>query len=436
MKWHRRALHAFAHSLRMRLMALFVLLALAMAAVFIGGMQYALGIGWRDAARPLVIDYVDRLAADIGSPPSVERAQALVNKLPLHITISGPVVNWNSHPEISARYDHWHDNNRWDAKERFLERKTADGHRVVFALNVAAWEERPRLVGWFTLALLLLFTALAYRRVRRLLRPLDDIRDGALRYGAGDFAEPIPVRHAHKPDELGQLAHTINTMATDIQQMLDAKRSLLLAISHELRSPLTRARLNAELLPETPELQASRDALLRDLALMRDLVTDLLESERLSTRHAALHMEPVDLPVLMQEVVQGLGQPVQQDIATTLTTLQLDPARIRLLVRNLLDNALRHSANVGQAPLLRVQPTAQGGVQISVWDFGAGVPPEQLPQLAQAFYRPDAARTREDGGVGLGLYLCKLVALAHGGELHIANAEPGLVITVTLPPKV
>jgi len=144
----------------------------------------------------------------------------------------------------------------------------------------------------------------------------------------------------------------------------------------------------------------------------------------------------VDLPVLMQEVVQGLGQPVQQDVAATLPTLQLDPARIRLLVRNLLDNALRHSANASQAPLLRVQPTAQGGVQISVRDFGAGVPPEQLPQLAQAFYRPDAARTREDGGVGLGLYLCKLVALAHGGEFHIANAGPGLVITVTLPPKV
>jgi signal transduction histidine kinase len=61
------------------------------------------------------------------------------------------------------------------------------------------------------------------------------------------------------------------------------------------------------------------------------------------------------------------------------------------------------------------------------------VPPEQLAQLAQAFYRPDAARTREGGGVGLGLYLCKLVALAHGGSFAIDNAHPGLVITVTLP---
>jgi signal transduction histidine kinase len=276
---------------------------------------------------------------------------------------------------------------------------------------------------------------MAYRRVRRLLRPLDDIRAGALRFGAGDFTQAIAVQRPQHPDELGELAGTINTMAADIQQMLDAKRSLLLAISHELRSPLTRARLNTELLPETETLQASREALLRDLALMRDLVTDLLESERLSARHAALHCEPVDLNALAQEVVQSLGQAVQQDIAADLPRLQVDAARLRLLLRNLLDNALRHSVDASQAPMLRIAATEQGGMNLSVRDFGADMPPEQLPQLAQAFYRPDAARTRDDGGVGLGLYLCKLVALAHGGTFTIANANPGLVITVTLPPS-
>jgi signal transduction histidine kinase len=222
-------------------------------------------------------------------------------------------------------------------------------------------------------------------------------------------------------------------MAADIGQMLDAKRSLLLAISHELRSPLTRARLNTELLPETPDMQASRDALLSDLALMRDLVTDLLESERLSSRHAALHCEPVDLAALVREVVQNTAQPVQQDLAARLPLLQLDPMRIRLLMRNLLDNAMRHSGDAPQAPLVHVQTSADNGVVLSVRDFGAGVAPAHLAQLAQPFYRPDTARTREGGGVGLGLYLCRLVALAHGGSFAIENAQPGLRITVTLP---
>ena len=80
----------------------------------------------------------------------------------------------------------------------------------------------------------------------------------------------------HGPDELGELAQTINTMGRDIHQMLEAKRALLLAISHELRSPLTRARLNAELLPETAEVNPQRDALLRDLQEMAMLISDLL----------------------------------------------------------------------------------------------------------------------------------------------------------------
>jgi signal transduction histidine kinase len=431
--------------LRVRLVALFLLLALGMSATFLLGMQYALGIGWRDVARPLVSDYVDRLVTELGSPPSVERAQALVQDLPLSIRIEGPLTNWRSHPE-AAEQDKLHDevhDEPWSSRApRFFERRTADGHRIRFGLHVQAWHDRPRLVGWATLAGLLLLTALAYARVRRMLRPLDDIRAGARRFGRGDFAQPIPVLQPQRPDELGELAVTINTMGADIGQMLDAKRALLLAISHELRSPLTRARLNTELLPETPELQASRDARLTDLALMRDLITDLLESERLASRHVALQREPTDLAALTTEVVAGLvGAPrVQLDLAPGLPSLALDRSRLRLLLRNLLDNALRYSQGVAQPPLLTLQAepaqdgrAARPGLRLTVRDHGPGVPEAQLAQLAQPFFRPDAARTRSEGGVGLGLYLCRLVAEAHGGRLQLRNAQPGLEVTVTLP---
>jgi signal transduction histidine kinase len=300
---------------------------------------------------------------------------------------------------------------------------------------VAAWNERPRFIGWATLAGLLLLTVLAYTRIQYMLRPLNDIRAGALRFGTGDFDKPITVLHPQRPDELGELAAAINTMGADIHQMLEAKRALLLAISHELRSPLTRARLNTELLPETAEVQISREALLRDLSLMRDLVTDLLESERLASPHAALHYEPVDLAALVGEVVAGFNDAVEirQELSAELQILRLDRSRLRLLLRNLVENALRHSEQAPLAPIIRVQPVPSGGVCISVRDFGPGVPDDQIEHLAQPFYRPDAARARSTGGVGLGLYLCKLVALAHGGAFVIANAQPGLEITVTLP---
>ncbi len=438
--WHRRARHALAHSLRVRLVALFLLLALGMAGTFLVGMQYALGIGWRDAARPLVTDYVGRLAADLGSPPSVARAQALVDSLPLSIRIQGPLVNWRSQPDAGEHYESPDD--PWSGRApRFFERSTADGHRIRFGLNLQAWHDRPRIIGWATLAALLLLTALAYARVRRMLRPLDDIRAGARRFGAGDFAQPIPVRQPQRPDELGELAATINTMGADIGQMLDAKRALLLAISHELRSPLTRARLNTELLPDTPELQASRSALLADLAQMRDLISDLLESERLASPHAALQRESTDLAELATEVVAGLAgaPPVRLVLAPGLPLLALDRSRLRLLLRNLLDNALRYSQGQAQPPVLtlQVEPAANSGavpgLRLTVRDHGPGVPEAQLSQLAQPFYRPDAARSRSDGGVGLGLYLCRLVAEAHGGSLRLRNAAPGLEVTVTLP---
>lgn len=441
-RWDQRARHALGHSLRVRLVALFLLLALALATTFIFGMQKALSVGWREAARPLVADYVDRLVVEIGSPPSIERARALTQRLPVRVRIAGPQVNWQSEPQVEhfprlrSQYDDWQ-----DSQPRLLSRTTADGHHIDLGISVTAWENRPHRVGWFTLVGILVLITLAYAYVRRLLRPLDDIRAGAQRFGSGAFGEPIPIR---RRDELGQLAGDVNAMARSIHQMLDAKRGLLLAISHELRSPLTRARLNTELLPETGDVAARREALLRDLGDMRDLVTDLLESERLGQGHAALHLESVDLPALVAEMVdslavnaaQGLAVGVAVDAQTELPVLQLDRIRMRLLLRNLLDNALRHNAEADQEPRLTLRHDLDGSgawVCVTVRDYGPGVAASALPHLAEPFYRPDTARGRTAGGVGLGLYLCKLVAQAHGGSLEVANAQPGLEVTVRLP---
>ena len=414
--------HRWRHSLRVRLILVFVLLALAMTAVFLGGMQRAFSTGWRDAARPLVADYMDRIVADLGTPPDVARAQALVARLPISIRIEGPVVNWDSHAD---RHRHG-----FGQRGDWLHRTTADGHRISFGVGTLPWEREPQGIGWITLALLLGLIVLAYAYVRRLLRPLDDIRAGAERFGRGAFEVPIPLR---RRDELGELAQRINTMAHDIQGMLDAKRALLLALSHELRSPLTRARLNAELLPATPEGAAERAALLRDLAEMRDLISDLLESERLASPHAALHREPVDLAALVREVANELsgGQNIVTESSADLPMLSLDRSRVRLLVRNLLDNALRHGAEGEEPPRVTLRRAGED-IELEVRDFGPGVDAAQLERLTEPFYRTDSARQRATGGVGLGMYLCRLVAEAHGGTLAVRNAAPGLAVTVLL----
>jgi signal transduction histidine kinase len=178
---------------------------------------------------------------------------------------------------------------------------------------------------------------------------------------------------------------------------------------------------------------------MRDLCEMGALITDLLESERLAGRHAALHREPVDLPALAREVMADLQgrHPGASSIALHaphgMPLLLLDRSRMRLLLRNLLDNSLRHTSGPAAPPPELHLRLAQQVIEVEVRDHGPGVPPEHLPHLAHAFYRPDTARQRTTGGVGLGLYLCRLVAQAHGGTLQMRNAEPGLSVSVRLP---
>jgi signal transduction histidine kinase len=455
-RWH-AARHRWRHSLKWRLVTLFLLLALATTAVFLFGMQRVFQGGWQGYAKPLVADYVDKLAAEIGSPPDEARAKAIVARLPLSIRIDGPQLHYDSHPgatypsrvthpppvrpEVSKgqaepalrqaqddRNTDLHSEHELGSKGWGLTRVSADGHRIRFGLAGPLPDNRPRTFGWITLAALLLLTTLAYAFVRRMLRPLDDIGTGVARFGSGVFEPLIPVR---RKDELGDLAERINRMAASLHGKLDAKRALLLAISHELRSPLTRARVNAELVEEGEP----RSALLRDLGEMRDLITELLESERLASGHAALHTEPVGLAALVRDLVAaqwpdaGLNLHLDERIGP----VRVDPMRVRLLLRNLIDNALRHSVGASTLPVVSLSSDAEGQLRLSVRDFGPGVAEEHLPHLTEPFYRVDSARQRATGGFGLGLYLCQLVAQVHGGVLRIRRAEPGLEVIASWP---
>lgn len=512
-----------AFSIKLRMVLVFLVLAAALMVVFIGAMRQVVATRWQLAAQPLLVDYVDRLAEEItvDGHPSVERARALVQRLPVTVRIEGPVIRWASHPQ-DPQHDWWregdgdwegspssdalmpgadrHDERGmghrgahvgegrewgdeppgWQQIRQITERSTPDGHRLVFGIDRHAMLARhdgsdPLARG---LVALLLLTLLAWWYVRHTLRPLDAISAGACRFGQGHFDDPIPAAWTRRHGELGELATTLNTMGEDIRQMLDAKRSLLLAISHEMRSPLTRARLHTELLPEDdPGVRPQREALLRDLREMSALVEDLLESERLSDRHVALQRESLDPAVVARSVIADLqmrhpGVQVVLQVPPELPLQYLDATRLRLLLRNLLENAVRHggggrdsdrkgahgstmpagdgnaTAHMAASPIHAVAPDMDaiamvridgiptGGCVIEVRDWGPGVPEEQLSKLAEPFHRPDAARSRHAGGVGLGLYLCRLVAQAHGGRLALENAHPGLRVRAWLPSDV
>lgn len=424
------------HSLAGRLLLLFLVTALLLAIVVRSGFNVAIDRNVRDVATPHLVEYIRHLLSELGDPPTSERAQRLAARLPLQVHLLG-AENWSSEgglPTLRSRRTESHslpDGTRIDVmrgRGGIAVSATLDDVTVLMTPGGLVHTDHIGLVILLTIIGLLAVLLLAYHASRRLFRPIETIQAGVSRIGAGELDHRLNIT---RRDELGELATSINAMADDIKRMLEAKRELLLAISHELRSPLTRARLNAELTAAS----SSRSALLADLAELEALLKELLESERLSGRHVALDRQAVDPTELLQNLFDEsfAATTLQLEIEPPGTWLSLDATRIRLLVRNLLNNALRHTPPDEPAPILssRVENTRW---LLSVTNRGPGVASEQLARLSEPFYRADPSRQRSSGGVGLGLYLCRKIVEAHGGELEITSAPgEGTRVLVSIP---
>jgi signal transduction histidine kinase len=233
-----------------------------------------------------------------------------------------------------------------------------------------------------------------------------------------------------REDELGELTESINHMADSLQSMLEAKRQLLLAISHELRTPVTRAKLQLEFMEEGD----LRENLSDDINEIDLLISDLIEAERLSTQHSALILDDVDFADyirMLSEQFQHYDGGLVMELPDTDRSMRLDKLRIRLLMANIVNNAIRHGR--GQPVTIQVSFRDQDAV-LQISDQGEGIAAEHLRHITEPFYRVDSARQRNTGGFGLGLYLCNLIVEAHGGKLQIdSQPEQGTRVSIHLP---
>ncbi|MBV8379278.1 MAG: HAMP domain-containing histidine kinase [Paucibacter sp.] len=288
------------------------------------------------------------------------------------------------------------------------------GLALVGATALGGWS------GWLTLPIWLAACIWAGFGLRRMLLPLDGLQAGVRALAKGQFGHRIEF---DGNDELGELAERLNQMAADTQSLIKGKRALLMAVSHELRNPLARARLHAELMEEGP----SREALLAELALMRELISALLETERLGAGSKALRRSECDLVRL----AEGFARPgLRIEHEETLPQVRVDPPRMQLLMRNLINNALMHNEPLRGPVTVRLRKEGPG-LRLVVRDYGPGVPQSALARLGEPFYRVETS-TPTGQGVGLGLTLCKLIAAAHGSRLELRNVEPGLEASVLL----
>ncbi len=435
----RSLLRKLRYSLAARLMLLFLITGLLIVAILRITMWVALKHQFDKNIQPHIVQYLDYLNQDLGSPPDINKASALASRVPMDIYIRGPRVNWSSATaslelaEIQfRRHRNWQGRQFAVGKqERNFVLKTQNGdHTVFLVIQGRAGSAHGAWIGLSAVLAALLVLYLSYRTIRWLFQPVQEIQKGVQRIGQGELDHRIET---HRKDELGDLVASINNMADDIEKMLEAKRQMLLAISHELRSPITRARVSTELLEES----TTKQRISADLHDMESLITELLEIERLNTRHNVLNRTVVSMNELVIEVISEnfSANKININLAENDPYVRLDGTRIKLLIKNLLDNAIKYNRDQIARPEFEID-NDKDHLILRVRDYGAGIAAEHLQHLTEPFYRADPSRQRETGGYGLGLYLCRVIAEAHGGKLSIASdLNEGTHVEVNLPIK-
>jgi len=302
-----------------------------------------------------------------------------------------------------------------------------EGTRVFFFWDTGYLVKSHNLVLASFVLLLAAVFGVSHWFQRRQLRPLRWLRRGVEAVARGDFETRVPVV---RQDEIGRVAGAFNRMTRQVEQMVADRERLLADVSHELRSPLARMKVALELLPENDK----RTSIRGDVREMESLIAVLLERERLRARTDRPASEPVDLAALAAEVVDAFADqgPGVRLSAPDPVVVAADPSLLRLLVQNLVDNAVKFSPPDSRPVEVGVR-SLETTVELVVADDGPGIAEDDRERVFEPFVKLDPARGH-GSGYGLGLNLCRRIVEAHGGTIVMeANPPRGNRAVVVLP---
>jgi signal transduction histidine kinase len=273
----------------------------------------------------------------------------------------------------------------------------------------------------------------------RMSRPLRRMAAVAARVDAGDLAPRIHDNgHA---SETRVLADAFNHMLDRLTEAFAAQRTFVADASHELRTPLTVIRGQLEVLasqrhPSEEEVRRVESLVQTEIARISRLVDDLLLLAK-AEQPQFLRIKRIDVPTFVEELWRTTTLLADRRFelrGVPEGTLAADPDRLAQALRNLLANAIEHTAADAGLVLMRVQPAPGGRLRFVVADDGPGIPPDQRTQVFDRFHRTDAARDRASGGTGLGLAIVGAIARAHGGRVSASeSAAGGAQVEILLP---
>lgn len=285
-------------------------------------------------------------------------------------------------------------------------------------VGLTNWQKRLAL--WFSLSALAM-APITWLFARRLTKPIRVFADAAERLGRDPGAPPLEV---HGPAEIGVAARAFNDMQGRLRRYVEDRTAMVGAIAHDLRTPLTRLRFRIESLPED-----QRRKYAADLDQMEEMIADTLAFVRDATRPG--ERTPLELSSLVESLCDEMaetGSHTQVERGEKVI-VEGDPMALRRLISNLLENAVKFG---GQARA-RVFADA-GNAIVEIDDDGPGIPPADSEKVFEPFYRREPSRSRETGGIGLGLAVVRSIARGHGGDVNLINRlGGGLTARVQLP---
>jgi two-component system OmpR family sensor kinase len=284
-----------------------------------------------------------------------------------------------------------------------------------------------------------------YFLASRTLAPVARITEAASRIEAENLSERITVRN--RDDELGRLATVLNALLQRLERSFQQQKQLLADTSHELRTPVTIIRSEAEVTlsreRDVNEYRRALEVIRSESAHLSGLIEGVLVLARADAQQSAVAMAPLQLANVIQDAVQALQRAAAaRQISLTCTTDGAMPMRgnaelIRRMLLNLLDNAIKFTAEGG---CVRLDSHRSGpNYVITVSDTGRGIPFEEQEKIFDRFYRADAARGRDEdresaSGAGLGLPIARWIARAHGGDVRLVRSSAsGSIFEVALP---
>ena len=273
------------------------------------------------------------------------------------------------------------------------------------------------------------------------LRPIDSVTQTALRITqTDDLSRRIQLPPSAPQDEVGRLASTFNLMLDRIEILFETQQRFIADVSHELRTPLTTIRGNLALIKRSGEVDPDSLAAMEGEAdrmarLVRDLLLLAQADAGVTLQRSTVELDSLLLEVYRQTriIAQQTGSGVTVRLgAEDQATVQGDADRLRQLLLNLAENAVKYTPPGGHVTLGLVRQ--DGWVKVTVSDTGIGIPAEDVPHIFERFYRVDKARSREKGGTGLGLSIAQWIAQAHGGRLDVASlVGQGTTFALSLP---